>query len=83
MSTAGPARSRGAVHIVGKERDQEGASREERRRWEDGGIQAAGSTEFSKHEWSCLESGKCPRPGEDCVKEKPRSQGVERRWEEI
>lgn len=83
MSTAGAAQSKGAAHIAGKERGQEGASGQERRRQEGGGVQGAGRTEVSKHEWSCLESGTCPCPREDCVKEKPRSQGVERRWEEV
>lgn len=35
-----------------------------------------------KHGWSGLESERSPHPKEDWAKEKPRSQGLERRWEE-
>ena len=41
-----------------------------------------GRTGFLKHEWSGLESERSPHPKEDWAKEKPRSQGLERRWEE-
>lgn len=76
MSTAGAAQSRGAAHIVGKERGQEGASGEERRRREGGGVQGEGGQSFQSMSGLLWSLGSALAQGEIASKRSPDHKGL-------